>query len=123
MNDKLQQAMMAMKLLEMLRGPQQQQQQVGMQEQELALKQQELEQRAMQQQQQLEYNQQRQQQLQQMGVLESLTGISRNMGTGEADPRMVLEYLRSIGVNVPQPPPQQQMQNPAGAYIQQNYQR
>jgi len=117
MNDKLQQAMMAMKLLEMLRGPQQQQQQVGMQEQELALKQQELEQRAMQQQQQLAYDQQRQQQLQQMGVLESLTGISRNMGTGEADPRMVLEYLKSIGVNVPQPPPQ--AQNPAAAFFQQ----
>lgn len=123
MNDKLQQAMMAMKLLEMLRGPQQQQQAVDMQQQELAMKQQMMEQQGQHQQQQLEYDQGRQQQLQRMGVLEALTGVSRNMGTGEADPRMVLEYLRSIGVNVPQPPPQQQMQSPAAAFFQSNLTR
>jgi len=168
--------MMAMKLLEMLRGPQQQQEAVGMQQQELAMRQQALEQQAAQQEQDMamrmaaqsqasqfqqedfdwrkqrgaqddlfrmkdyvakELQQQlanryqgedmglrreqmqhqlaqdtymrskeeeRQKLLQHQGVLEALTSVSRNQGTGEADPRMVLEYLRSMGVQVPQAP-------------------
>ena len=106
MQDKIQQAMMALKLLEMLRGPQQQQQEMGMRQQAQGMQQQELAMRQQMMQQRAQQEQQRQQQMQQMGVLKALTSISRDPMTGGADPLMVLEYLRSIGVQVPQAPPQ-----------------
>jgi len=96
--------MMAMQLLQQLGQP-------GMQQQELDQRQQGLDQNRrndnrqyQQAQQQFEFNNQRQGQMQNLGVLEALTGVSRDPLTGGADPRLVLEFLKQhMGINVPQP--------------------
>lgn len=92
MQDKLQKAMMALQLLQMLRKPQQDQRELEMRQQ--MAQQENAQRRAM-----MEQNQKQ-------SILQALTGLSRDPMTGVADPRMVLEYLKqNFGVNISQPQP------------------
>lgn len=100
MQDKMQQAMMAMQLLQMLRQPQQQQQEADAQQQALMMRQ-----RQFQQEQQM--GQQQMDQRQQLAALAALSDVSRDPMTGAVDPTMVLDYLRQkMGINVQRPQPQ-----------------
>lgn len=111
MNDRLEKAMMAMKLLEMFRAPQQaamqQQQEEAMRQQVAMQQQQKLQQEAEQYDRTMQFNQERQKSLQEQGILDALVGVARDQMTGTVDPRLVLEYIKSLGVNLPMP--QQQM--------------
>lgn len=103
MNNNIQQAMMAMELLKQLRQPQMEERDFMLREQALNQQGRTDRRRLGMDQQQLDMGQQRQDQMQKLGILEALTGVSRDPLTGGADPSLVLEYLRSIGVNVPRP--------------------
>lgn len=108
-NDKIQQAMMAMQLLQMLRQPQQQQQEASAQQQALMQRQRQFQQEQMMNQQQIE-------QRNQLAALSALSDVSRDPMTGSVDPTMVLDYLRQkMGVNIQRPQPQA---NPMAQYFQ-----
>ena len=109
MQDKMQQAMMAMQLLQMLRQPQQQQQEADAQRQALMMRQ-----RQFQQEQQM--GQQQVDQRRQHAVLAALTDLSGDPRLGQVDPTMVLDYLRQkMGINVQRP---QAQVNPMAQYFQ-----
>jgi len=109
MQDKMQQAMMAMQLLQMLRQPQQQQQEADAQRQALMMRQ-----RQFQQEQQMRQQQMSQQQ--QLAALAALSDVSRSTMGGSVDPTMVLDYLRQkMGINVQRP---QAQVDPMAQYFQ-----
>lgn len=99
----LQDVMAVMQLMQMLRQPRMQQQELDMQQQAM--------------QQRMQQEQSRQEQMKQLGILEALTNVSRDPMTGGAEPSMVLDYLKQIGTNIQRP---QVTAGPAAFFQQQS---
>ena len=85
----LQEVMAVMQLMQMLRQPRMQQQELDMQQQVM--------------QQRMQQEQARQEQMKQQGILQSLTNLSMDPVTGGVEPSMVLDYLKQIGTNIQRP--------------------